>query len=84
MSDHLPATLAQTLSPHLDLGKSRLETLSWLIIGMVTGRTVNLSHPASQCYGEAQVSSHYRRLQRFFQYVRKGFSSSGKWRSGLG
>ncbi len=69
MSHHLPDTLTHTLSSHLDLGKSRLETLSWLIIGLVNARTVNLSHLASQCSSSAQVSSSYRRLQRFFQYV---------------
>lgn len=35
----------------------------------MNARTVNLSHLASQCSGSAQVSSSYRRLQRFFQYV---------------
>jgi len=65
----------RTLSSHLDLGKSRLQTLSWLIIGLVNARTVNLSHLASQCCGPAQVSSSYRRLQRFFQYV----TLEGEW-----
>ncbi len=69
MHSQLPDTLISTLSSHLDLGKSRLTTLSWLILGMVNGRTVNLSHIASQFSGPAQVSSSYRRLQRFFQYV---------------
>ena len=69
MSHHLPDTLTHTLSPHLELGKSRLQTLSWLIIGLVNARTVNLSHLASQCSGSAQIASSYRRLQRFFQYV---------------
>ena len=75
MSDRLSATLTRTLSSHLDLGKSRLQTLSWLIIGLVNARTVNLSHLASQCSGDALVSSSYRRLQRFFQYV----SLEGDW-----
>ncbi len=61
MSDHLPDTLMLTLSSHLEFGKSRLQTLSWLIIGLVNARTVNLSHLASQCSGSAQVSSSYRR-----------------------
>ncbi len=69
MSDHLPDTLMLTLSSHLELGKSRLQTLSWLIIGLINARTVNLSHVASQFAGAAQVSSSYRRLQRFFQHV---------------
>ncbi len=75
MSDHLPDSLMRTLSPHLALGKSRLQTLAWLIIGLVNARTVNLSHLASQCSGDAQVKSSYRRLQRFFQYV----SLEGDW-----
>ncbi len=70
MSDHLPDTLMRTLSSHLELGKSRLQTLSWSIIGVINARTVNLSHVASPCSGSAQVSSNYRRLQRFFQHVR--------------
>ena len=70
MSHHLPDTLTHTLSSHLDLGKLRLQTLSWLIIGLVNTRTVNLSHLASQCSNDALVSSNYRRLQRFFQHVR--------------
>ncbi len=69
MSHHLPDALVRTLSPHLELSKSRLETLSWLITGLVVARTVNLSHLASQCSNNALVSSNYRRLQRFFQYV---------------
>jgi hypothetical protein len=66
VSHHLPDALTHTLSSHLELGKSRLQTLSWLIIGLVNARTVNLSHLASQCSGSAQVASSYRRLQRFF------------------
>ena len=69
MSHPLPDALTHTLSSHLDLGKSRLQTLSWLIIGVINARTVNLSHVASQFTGAAQVSSSYRRLQRFFQHV---------------
>ena len=40
MSHHLPDTLTHTLSSHLALGKSRLQTLSWLIIGLINARTV--------------------------------------------
>jgi len=69
MSSKLTGTLTSTLSPHLALGKTRLQTLACLIIGLVNGRTVNLTHIATQFSGSAQVSSNYRRLQRFFQYV---------------
>lgn len=70
MSSKLSGTLISTLSPHLSLSKSRLETLAGLIICLVNARTVNLTHIASQFSSTARTSSSYRRLQRFFQYVR--------------
>ncbi|MGR3717969.1 MAG: hypothetical protein ACU0B1_14630 [Thermohalobaculum sp.] len=39
---------------------------------MVSARTVDLSHLAAERPGSALVASTYRRLQRFFQYVRLG------------
>jgi len=61
--------LAKTLRGHVGLSKSRLETLALLVIGMVSARTVNLSHLACERSGSVQVASTYRRLQRFFQHV---------------
>ncbi len=69
MNPQLPDALIATLSSHLDLSKSRLQTLAFLIIGQINARTVNLSHIACQFSGQAKVASSYRRLQRFFQYV---------------
>lgn len=63
------APLLETLRPHFDLSKTRLETLAVLLVGLANGRTVNLSHLASQFPGDAQHGSNYRRLQRFFQFV---------------
>ncbi len=70
MSSKLSATLISTLSPQVDLSKSRLETLARLIILLVNVRSVNLTHIAAQFSSTAKVSSSYRRLQRFFQSVR--------------
>ena len=67
---HLPDALMITLSRHIDLSKSRLETFATLIIGCVCARTVNLSHIAGQFDTAAQIASNYRRLQRFFQFIR--------------
>jgi hypothetical protein len=64
------AALEGILRPHVALGKSRLETLCLLIVGMVSARTVNLAHIACERPGPAQTASTYRRLQRFFQHVR--------------
>jgi hypothetical protein len=70
MSHRAIATLQEILRPHLDLSKSRRETLCLLVVGMISGRTVNLSHLASERSGTALIASTYRRLQRFFQHVR--------------
>ncbi|WAP68024.1 IS4 family transposase [Jiella pelagia] len=64
------AALQDTLGAHLDLSKSRLVTLATLVIALASARTVNLSHAAAQFGGSARHASNYRRLQRFFQYVR--------------
>ena len=66
----LIAPLTHTLRPHFALSKTRLATLSVLLIGLANCRTVNLSHLASQFPGSALHASNYRRLQRFFQHVR--------------
>jgi hypothetical protein len=66
------AALEGILSRHLALGKSRLETLCLIVVGMISARTVNLSHLACERPSTALVSSTYRRLQRFFQHVRLG------------
>jgi hypothetical protein len=66
---NLTHALTQHLSSHLGLNKSRIETLVVIILGLVNGRTVNLSHIACQFGGAAKHASNYRRLQRFFQHV---------------
>jgi hypothetical protein len=64
------ADLQKTLTPHVPLGKSRLETLCMILLGMISARTVNLTHIASERPSRVMVASTYRRLQCFFQYVR--------------
>ncbi len=46
---------------------------------MVSARTVNLSHLAAERPGTTLVASTYRRLQRFFQYVRPGRDLGRDW-----
>jgi hypothetical protein len=64
------AALMSTLGRQFVLSKSRLLTLAVLIIGLTQSRTVNLTHLASHFPGDATHASAYRRLQRFFQFVR--------------
>jgi hypothetical protein len=66
----LHTVLAETLGVHFLLSKSRLVTLAALIAGLVHARTVNLSQLAVHLCGSARHASKYRRLQRFFQFVR--------------
>jgi hypothetical protein len=46
--------------------KSRIDCLAKIVLALFQVRTVNLSEIALAMYGKAQVSSNYRRLQRFF------------------
>lgn len=69
MFECLLTPLLETLRTHFALSKTRLETLAVLMVGLANGRTVNLSHLASQFPGDALHASNYRRLQRFFQFV---------------
>ena len=41
----LLAPLLETLRPHFDLSKTRLETLAVLLVGLASGRTGNLKRP---------------------------------------
>lgn len=92
MLRHAIATLGETVRPHVGLSKDRVETLGMIVVGMVSARTVNLSHLAAERPGEVQLSSTYRRLQRFFQHVQLeqdwaaplveklcGLKASNKW-----
>jgi hypothetical protein len=72
MSHRAATALARTLRGHVGLGKSRLETLCMLVVGMIGARTVNLGHIASIGAREVLIASTYRRLQRFFQHVDLG------------
>jgi len=72
MSNQAIAALTEILRPEIALGKSRLETLCLIVIGMVSARSVNLSHVACERPGAVHIASTYRRLQRFFQHVRLG------------
>ena len=51
MLECLLAPLLETLRPHFDLSKTRLQALAVLLVGIANGCTVNLSHLASQFPG---------------------------------
>lgn len=51
---------------HLGLTRYRIDLISRLILTLVQVRSVNLRKLAAALPGKAKVTSHYRRLQRFF------------------
>lgn len=53
----LRTALIESLSAHPGPSGSRLETPSMLMMGLIHGRTVDLSHVASQCHGPACCAS---------------------------
>ena len=69
MENRTITALKMRLGPFVDLSKSRLETLCLLVLGVLSARTVNLSHVACERGGKVLIASTYRRLQRFFQHV---------------
>lgn len=69
MQNRAVAALAERLGKCIPLGKSRLQTLCLLIVGVIGARTVNLGHIATERGGPVRIASTYRRLQRFFQHV---------------
>ena len=44
MFDHLLAPLRDTLRPHFNLRKTRLEAMAAIMFGLVNCRAVNLTH----------------------------------------
>jgi hypothetical protein len=53
-----------------------------LVTGMVSARSVNLSHIACERPGAVQIASTYRRLQRFFQHADLGANGRSRSLSG--
>ena len=76
MFDHLLAPLRDTLRPHFNLRKTRLEVMAAIMFGLVNCRTVNLTHLAAHLPGKALYKSKYRRLQHFFKKVHFDQSAS--------
>ncbi len=69
MTPDLINALRDSLRSHLTLRKSRLESFCVLVMGVLLSRSVNLSHLAGLFPTSAEISSNYRRLQRFFEQV---------------
>ncbi len=60
--------LRDALRPHLAWHGARLSFLAAFLIALLRVRTVNFSELATAFSGNAQIDSHYKRLQRFFRH----------------
>ena len=61
--------LTELLQLTFGLHLARMKCLSSLIIALFKVKTVNLAEVATAFPGPAEIDSHYRRLQRFFEQV---------------
>lgn len=66
--DH-PTMLSDLLKLHFGWHLARIKCLSSLMVALFKVKTVNLAELATAFPGRAEIDSHYRRLQRFFQQV---------------
>jgi hypothetical protein len=66
--DH-PTMLTELLKLRFGWHLARIKCLSSLIIALFKVKTVNLAEVATAFPGTAEIDSHYRRLQRFFEHV---------------
>lgn len=62
--------LSNILNSNLGLHKARLDCLCKILVGLILVCSVNLSKLATTMGMDAQFSSNYRRLQRFFTQVK--------------
>ena len=67
--------LKEMLSDNLSWNKARIDCLARLLLALFAVRTVNLSELAVGFGAEAEISSRYRRLQRFFALLKIGRAS---------
>ena len=58
--------LIRSLNQHFNWNKSRITCFSHMLLGLIAAETVNLQKIALAFASKAEVSSRYRRLQRFF------------------
>lgn len=71
--------LQAILSKFLFWNKARLDCFARMLLALFTVRTVNLSELALAMVSSAEVSSRYKRLQRFFRHFRLDYDGVAKF-----
>ncbi len=71
--------LKQILSDNLPGNKARIDCLARMLLALFSVRTVNLSEVATAFGSEAEISSRYKRLQRFFGQFKVDYVCLARW-----
>jgi len=71
--------LVRSLNGYLGWNKARVTCFVHLLLSLLSVRTVNLQELAIGFGGNAQISSRYRRLQRFFSQFEMDFTKIARW-----
>jgi hypothetical protein len=71
--------LMSNLNQHFHWNKARINCFAHMLLALLTVRTVNLSEIAVAFDTEAQVGSRYKRLQRFFRYMKIDYVQVACW-----
>jgi hypothetical protein len=67
--------IEETLAQSIDCNRARVKFLARFLIALFTVKSVCLTQIASVFPGEAQVGSHYKRLQRFLRGFEMDFAT---------
>ena len=71
--------LSDSLNTHFSWNKARMNCFIRMLLGLFATRTVNLQRLSLVFASEAQVSSRYRRLQRFFAQFEIDWAQLAVW-----
>lgn len=71
--------LMESLNGYLPINNARKQCFIHMLLGMLSTRSVNLQEIALAYQSNAQVSSRYRRLQRFFAFFDLDLTLISRW-----
>ena len=71
--------LATSLNQQFNWNKSRMNCFVRMLIGLISVRSVNLQEIATAFDSRSQISSRYRRIQRFFAFFEIDLAHLSLW-----
>lgn len=71
--------LIRSLNKHFQWNKARITCFAHMLLGLIAVETVNLQKIALGFPSNTEISSRYRRLQRFFASFNVDFVQISRW-----